>query len=183
MARFDGSANMRVVVLTGPESTGKSWLANDLHSHFGGVLVSEYVRQFIDDEKRDTCFADIPVIARRQLMREDAARQRQPELLILDTNLLSNVLWSRTLFDACPEWLERELLMRHYDQYLLLSPEGAPWIADGQRCQPEPGQRHAFYQACKRWLNHHQQPMAEISGSWSHRQAYTRDLVEQLLTG
>lgn len=182
MARVNGNPRMRVVVLTGPESTGKSWLAKDLQRHFGGLLVSEYVREFIDAEKRDTCFADIPVIGSRQLRQEDAARLQQPELLILDTNLLSNMLWSRTLFKACPEWLERELLTRHYDQYLLLSPEGAPWIADGQRCQPEPAQRHAFYLACRSWLNYHQQPMAEISGSWSHRQAYTRDLVEQLLT-
>ncbi|WP_150304116.1 AAA family ATPase [Pseudomonas saliphila] len=173
---------MRVVVLTGPESTGKSWLAKDLQRHFGGLLVSEYVREFIDAEKRDTCFADVPVIARCQLMQEDAARQRQPELLILDTNLLSNVLWSRTLFNDCPEWMEAELLTRQYDQYLLLSPEGVPWVADGQRCQPEPKQRHAFYQACRSWLNYHQQPMTEITGSWSHRQAYTRDLVAQLLT-
>ena len=183
MARLNGSPSMRVIVLTGPESTGKSWLANDLHSQFGGLLVSEYVRQFIDDEKRETCFADIPVITRRQLMQEDAARQREPELLILDTNLLSNMLWSRTLFNDCPEWLERELLTRRYDQYLLLSPEGVPWVADGQRCQPEPAQRHAFYQACKTWLSCHQQPMTEITGSWSHRQAQTRELVEQLLAG
>ncbi|MEH6388309.1 MULTISPECIES: AAA family ATPase [Pseudomonas] len=172
---------MRVVVLAGPESTGKSWLANDLHRRFGGLLIGEYVREFIDTEKRDTCYADVPVIACRQLVQEDAARQRQPELLILDTNLLSNLLWSKTLFNECPEWLEARLLERRYDQYLLLSPEGVPWTADGQRCQPELAQRHAFYRDCRDWLRHHQQPLVEVSGSWTDRQERTRKLVAQLL--
>lgn len=35
---------MKVVVLTGPESTGKSWLADRLRRRFGGLLVDEYVR-------------------------------------------------------------------------------------------------------------------------------------------
>ncbi|QJD60795.1 AAA family ATPase [Pseudomonas sp. gcc21] len=173
---------MRVVVLSGPESTGKSWLANDLHRRFGGLLVGEYVRQFIDNEKRDTCYADVAVIARRQLIQEDAARQQRPELLILDTNLLSNMLWSRTLFSDCPAWLEKELLARHYDQYLLLSPDGVPWTADGQRCQPEAGHRRAFYQDCKDWLSHHQQPVVEVGGSWTARQERCRKVVTELLS-
>ena len=39
---------MKVVVLCGPESSGKSWLSGEIQAHFGGVVVSEYVRHFID---------------------------------------------------------------------------------------------------------------------------------------
>ena len=69
---------MRVLVLTGPESTGKSWLAERLLRTFGGVLVGEYVRDYIEQTQRDTTFADIPAIARGQLAREDAARTQAP---------------------------------------------------------------------------------------------------------
>ncbi|MDH1063517.1 AAA family ATPase, partial [Pseudomonas sp. GD03985] len=96
---------MKVVVLTGPESSGKSFLAQRLQQRFGGLVVGEYVRHFIERERRDTCLADIPAIARGQLGWEDAARAREPALLILDTHLLSNILWSRTLFGDCPAWL------------------------------------------------------------------------------
>ena len=83
---------MKVVVLAGPESSGKSWLAAELQAHFGGVMVGEYVRYFIDQHQRDTTLADIPAIARGQLAWEDAARAQQPKLLILDTHLLTNKL-------------------------------------------------------------------------------------------
>jgi len=172
---------MKVLVLTGPESTGKSWLAARLHRRFGGLLVGEYVRDFIDREQRDTCLADIPAIARGQLAREDAARSQAPELLILDTHLLSNILWSRTLFGTCPAWLEDELLQRQYHQHLLLSPEGIDWHDDGQRCQPSLAERLKFYQDCRDWLISRNQPFVEVGGSWAEREQQAMVITQAIL--
>lgn len=172
---------MKVVVLTGPESSGKSWLAAGLQQRFGGVRVDEYVRRFIELNPRDTCLADIPEIARGQLQWEDEARAQRPELLILDTHLLSNMLWSQTLFGACPAWLEQELLARHYDLHLLLSPEQVDWTDDGQRCQPELAERQAFYQATRQWLEDHQQTVQVIVGNWAERRAKAFAAVARLL--
>jgi nicotinamide riboside kinase len=173
---------MKVVVLTGPESSGKSWLAAGLQQRFGGLRVDEYVRRFIELNPRDTCLADIPEIARGQLQWEDQARVQQPALLILDTHLLSNMLWSQTLFGDCPVWLESELLARHYDLHLLLSPEQIDWTDDGQRCQPELDERLAFYQATQNWLENHHQRFQVIEGNWAERQTQAFAAVEQLLT-
>ncbi|MCF7544697.1 AAA family ATPase [Pseudomonas petrae] len=172
---------MKVLVLTGPESSGKSWLAEEIQRHFGGVRVGEYVRQFIDEVQRDTCYADIDVIAREQLAREDAARSLKPALLILDTHLLSNILWSRTLFNDCPAWLETALAERQYDLHLLLSPEGVEWIGDGQRCQPALGERQAFFEASRQWLVAHGQPFEVMGGSWSYRSERALQQVAQLI--
>ncbi|SEN22893.1 Nicotinamide riboside kinase [Pseudomonas sp. ok272] len=172
---------MKVLVLTGPESSGKSWLSAELHAHFGGLLVGEYVRHFIDQTGIDTCLADIPQIARGQLAWEDAARADQPPLLILDTHLLSNMLWSRTLFGDCPPWLEQALLARHYDLHLLLSPQAVDWTDDGQRCQPDLSQRQAFFDATQHWLVQHRERFQLIEGDWAQRRRQAFAAVELLL--
>ena len=172
---------MKVLVLTGPESTGKSWLANAVQQRFGGVIVGEYVRHFIDSQQRDTCYGDISPIARGQLAWEDAARAEKPHLLILDTHLLSNLLWSRVLFGDCPSWIEDALLQRRYDLHLLLDPRGVEWVDDGQRCQPDLSARMDFHQACAQWLERHQQAVVEISGNWSERHDHALALIDSWL--
>ncbi|MBA1190448.1 AAA family ATPase [Pseudomonas entomophila] len=172
---------MKVLVLCGPESSGKSWLGGELQAHFGGCLVGEYVRHFIDLHRRDTCLADIPAIAHGQLAWEDEARRQAPELLILDTHLLSNLLWSRTLFGDCPAWLEQALLARHYDLHLLLDPRGVEWVSDGQRCQPELAHRYVFFEQSRQWLLAHHQPVQVLEGTWAQRRAAAFEAVERLL--
>lgn len=172
---------MKVLVLTGPESSGKSWLAAEIQARFGGIVVGEYVRHFIENEQRDTCYADIPAIARGQLAWEDAARAQRPALLILDTHLLSNILWSRCLFNDCPPWLEEELLARRYDLHLLLDPRDVSWVADGQRCQPLLAERLAFHRACQRWLTDHEQPVHALAGNWTQRRLAALNQVQTLL--
>lgn len=177
------SAPMKVVVLAGPESSGKSGLSAELQAHFGGLVVGEYVRYFIECNPRDTCLADIPAIARGQLEWEDAARALAPKLLILDTHLLSNLLWSRTLFGECPAWIEQALQARHYDLHLLLRPEGVGWTDDGQRCQPELSERQAFFVASLDWLTRHGQTVSVIDGDWPARREQAFAAVAQLLDG
>ncbi|WP_252089487.1 AAA family ATPase [Pseudomonas sp. MWU13-3659] len=174
---------MKVLVLCGPESSGKSWLSGEIQAHFGGELVGEYVRHFIDEQGRDTCYADIPAIARGQLAWEDNARAHQPELLILDTHLLSNLLWSRALFGDCPAWIEQALLERRYDLHLLLDPMGVDWVGDGQRCQPGLSQRQTFFDDSLDWLQRHQQPLQVVGGDWPSRSAAALSAVQRLLDG
>lgn len=172
---------MKVLVLTGPESSGKSWLAGEIQAKFGGLIVGEYVRYFIEQNPRATCYADIPTIATGQLAWEDQARAQRPNLLILDTHLLSNQLWSQTLFGACPPWLEQQLLSRQYDLHLLLSPMDVPWVDDGQRCQPQLQQRQQFYQDCRDWLVLHQQKYLELQGDWQQRRTQVLNLTAEWL--
>ena len=175
--------SVKVLVLTGPESSGKSWLAGEIQAEFGGLIVGEYVRHFIQQEQRDTCYADIPAIARGQLNWEDVARASRPPLLILDTHLLSNMLWSQALFADCPAWLEEQLLARSYHLHLLLSPADVPWVDDGQRCQPQLTERQQFYRDCRDWLEQHQQRYLELHGDWPQRRQQALKAIEHWRAG
>lgn len=172
---------MKVLVLTGPESSGKSWLSGEIHANFGGILVEEYVRHFIERNARETCYDDIASIAHGQLAWEDEARAKRPPLLILDTHLLSNILWSRALFGDCPDWLELALMARRYDLHLLLSPETVQWHDDGQRCQPQLADRQAFFHDSRHWLDLHQQPYQVVQGDWQQRKDAAFTAVNNLL--
>lgn len=172
---------MNIIVLCGPESSGKSWLAAALAERFGAVVVSEYVRQFIEEHQRDTGYADIDTIARGQLAAEDAARALSPALLVLDTHLLSNILWSKELFGDCPAWIEPALLARHYDLHLLLSPAEVPWVADGQRCQPDLAERAVFFARSEQWLRKHRQAYQVIGGDWATRREQVFRAVQRLI--
>lgn len=172
---------MIIVVLTGPESAGKSSLTQALAEHFNAPLVSEYVREFIQQEQRDTCYADVSEIAKQQLNRELAARAKCPPLLLLDTHLLSNKLWSEALFADCPDWIETALQEQQYDLIGLLSPDGLPWQADGQRCQPDLSGRMQFHKKLANWLDAHQQPVLHLNGSWQTRYNQLETAISKLL--
>lgn len=162
---------MNVIVLTGPESSGKSHLASQLQRTHGGVLCGEYVRTFIDQHQRDTTLADVTAIAQGQLGLEDQARAGGPTWVWLDTHLLSNIVWSQVLFGSSPAWLEDALRARHYDLHLLLSPDDVPWAYDPQRCQPDINERRKFFEACRAWLEANQQVYVVLTGDWTTRQA------------
>ena len=172
---------MKVVLVIGPESAGKSSLCQALSKRFNAPVVSEYVREFIEQQQRDTCYADISNIAKQQLHNELSARAQCPPLLLLDTNLLSNKLWSETLFNHCPAWIEAALLEQRYDLIALLSPAGIAWQADPHRCQPELAQRQQFHQQLADWLSGHQQPVLHLNGCWQSRYQALESAIETLL--
>ena len=172
---------MKVIVLTGPESAGKSSLCSALATRFNAPVVHEYVREYIEQQQRDTCYADVDPIAREQWRREQAARALQPPLLLLDTHLLSNLQWSLTLFGQSPPWLEQKLAAQRYDAVFLLSPDGLPWQADGMRCQPDLADRQTFHADLEHWLVQHRQPLVSLNGNWEARYQQLEQAIAGIL--
>jgi NadR type nicotinamide-nucleotide adenylyltransferase len=122
---------MKKVVLTGSESSGKTDLAQALGAHFDVPVSTEFVREFAA-RQGSISFADHGTVARGQMASEDAAIVRASDLVILDTDLVSTVVYCEHYFGRSPDWIAEEARKRAGDLYLLMQPD-IPWVADGIR--------------------------------------------------
>lgn len=125
----------RVVVVTGPESCGKSTLAHDLAADRGGIWVAEVARDYLTGAP-STGYTpqDLLHIAQRQYAAETCAHPADG-LTILDTDALVLELWWRERFGAPPptflDLLDRWLAQR--PRYYLLCQPDLPWERDPLR--------------------------------------------------
>ena len=120
------------IVLIGSESTGKTELAHRLGKHFDAPVSEEFVRGYAARRDQPLGFSDHGPIAKGQIAAEDDAIARARHLVILDTDLVSTVVYCEHYFGRAPEWIETEARVRTGQLYLLLEPD-IPWQPDGIR--------------------------------------------------
>ncbi len=155
------------IVVTGSECTGKTTLAAALAAHYDTVWVPEYVRQFVEEKQGPPQFTDVECIARGQINLEHRLATRASRLLVLDTDLLSTVVYSRHYFDDCPLWIEEELRQRVGDLYLLAGID-VPWVADGQQ-RDRGDRREEMHGLFRHALQDFEFPFVEIWGGEAER--------------
>lgn len=137
---------IRKIVLTGSESSGKSALAEELGARFDAPVSGEFVRRYAAAHPA-LDFKDHGPIARGQMELEDQAIARARDLVILDTDLVSTVVYCEHYFGRCPPWIVQEAVARAGDLYLLLRPD-IPWVPDGVRDRGDRrDEMHALFRA------------------------------------
>ncbi len=169
---------MLKVAITGPESTGKSTLSEQLSLHYNTVWVPEFARGYIGDLNRPYTLKDIEAIARGQWELEQEAMQQADTILFADTDMLVLKIWSEHAFGNCPEWIAEKLKQQDYNLCLLMGVD-LPWEPDPQR--EHPAMRQFFYDWYKRELETLQVPFIEITGQQQHRFNLARKHVDELL--
>jgi NadR type nicotinamide-nucleotide adenylyltransferase len=127
---------MLKIVLTGPESTGKTTLAQQLAGHFGTVWVPEFARSFLDGLGRPYGQNDLLEMAQGQVAQEDNFLKKANGLLILDTSLEVLKIWSEFRYGHCHPWILEQWQKRRHDLYLLCRPD-VPWVFDPLRENPD----------------------------------------------
>lgn len=123
------------VVLTGPECTGKTTIAEALAGRFGAPWVPEAARRFAERAGEPLSAATVEPIARLWIASADEALAPAPPLCIFDTDLISTVVYARHYYGHCPAWIAEEAHTRKAELYLLGAPD-LPWRADGVRDRP-----------------------------------------------
>lgn len=171
------------VVLIGPESTGKTWLAGELGALYGVPWSREFAREYVERHGAQLGYADVDPIGRGQKALEDAALGRATAeaapLVVLDTDLVSTAVYSRHYYGDCPAWIEQEAARRLADLYLLHHVD-VPWVAEGhQREQPE--RRAELFERFRATLSAAGARAAPIRGAWDERRRRAVLAIDALL--
>jgi nicotinamide riboside kinase len=121
---------MHKIIVTGPESSGKTTLCKALSAHFKIPFIEEYAREFLDELGRDYKKDDLLEIAKGQLKSEQNTK-------LLDTDLITIKIWSEYKYGICDKWIIEQIERQKSENrfYLLCTPD-IPWEADPLRENP-----------------------------------------------
>ncbi len=174
------------IAITGPESSGKSALAEALAHRWRTAWVPEFARAYLPARPDPAAYtlADLEAIARGQLTGEArlAATLAPGAPLFCDTDLLVVLIWAEVRFGQCPPWLRTAALdPRAYRLRLLLHPD-LPWEPDPLREAPDPAVRAELFERYRATLLAARLPFTEISGVGAARyEAAERAVGKKLL--
>lgn len=128
--------NLIKIAITGPESTGKSFISQQLADHYNTVWVPEFARVYLLQIERPYCYGDILEIARGQKKSEEAFEPIANWLLFSDTEILVTKIWCEVKYGKCHPWIDEQLKIQNYALYLLMDID-LPWTYDTLRENPD----------------------------------------------
>ncbi|MFP4058954.1 MAG: AAA family ATPase [Bacteroidota bacterium] len=120
------------IVLTGPESTGKTSLAQYLSEYYGGIYIPEFARSYIGQLQRAYTFEDVNHISRIQEMQVKETLAMNEKIFFIDTYLIISKIWFEVVFHCCPVWIDKAIRKSKIDLFLLCNTD-IPWYPDAVR--------------------------------------------------
>ncbi|MEM7100784.1 MAG: ATP-binding protein [Pseudomonadota bacterium] len=117
---------MKRLVLTGPESTGKTSLVRELAIALNAPVVSEFARDYLD-QRPSYLPHDLHLIAQGQYASEQAVKTEHPtaKICVIDTDIQVIRIWWRFRYGPLPAWLQEMSKVQHSQSrhYLICRPD------------------------------------------------------------
>ncbi len=145
---------LKRIVVTGPESTGKTTLTEALALNLDAALIPEYARHYVEELQRPYTYRDLENIARYQIQQEKKmAESSTKSILLMDTWLIVTKVWFEVVYGSSPDWVEEYIGSSQIDFFLVCSPD-LPWIGDPVRENGGEMRNNLFVRYCEE-IEHH----------------------------
>lgn len=179
---------MKRLCLLGPESVGKTVLAEKLAAHFKSDLMPEYGRTYDVFHKQgedggakgqDWTEEDLVALARTHIAMRDAMSEEAGPILIEDTDIIQTAIWAEFLLGEKSETLESMLRTAELaDYYLVLSPD-VKWFDDGVRYAGDEKVRQWFFDEAVTRLETLGAHFDIVRGDWDSRAEFALAKAKQ----
>jgi HTH-type transcriptional repressor of NAD biosynthesis genes len=166
---------VRKICFYGPESTGKSVMAQHLAEVYQTEFVPEVAREIVSSN--DFTIDDIIKIGHAQTERVLQKSNTANRILFCDTDLITTQIYCRHYLGEVPPILLELEKQITYDQYFLFDID-VPWVADGMR---DLGDRRAeLFNVFKSELEKRNINYKLVTGSYRQREEYIRSEIDRL---
>ncbi|MFT4595328.1 MAG: nicotinamide riboside kinase [Bacteroidia bacterium] len=125
----------QIFACVGPESTGKTTLCHQLANHFGGYIVPEFAREFLNQTKGKYEKSDLLTIAKGQFELERDVASNSKDLVFSDTDVLVVKVWHEFKYQELSPEIDEVLNNQSPRKYLLAYPD-LDWKPDPLRENP-----------------------------------------------
>ena len=170
---------MKKIVITGPESTGKTTLGTQLSEYFQIPLVKEYAVEYLINTNGKYSYRDLLKIAKGQIEMENRMIDKTgSNIIISDTDLITIKIWSKVKFGKVSRWIMNTIRNRHYDHYLLCYPD-IPWEYDPFRENPD--DRDWLFELYEKELKKYGKKYTIIKGNEEIRFNLASEIINDLL--
>ncbi len=161
---------MYSIVLTGPESTGKSTLSKSIAKIYNGIYIPEYAREYAENLNRDYTYEDVEIIAKKQVEQYNDAKEKYKDntFVVFDTFLIITKIWFVFVYKKYPKWIDEALKNCKIDLYVLCKPD-LEWVYDPVRENGSTETRNYLYNLYKEEILKLKTPFIEISGKGEKR--------------
>lgn len=170
------------IVLFGPESTGKSSLAEALADAYHTEWVPEFARAFLQEKynnSAEVCApSDLIPIAKGQIQLENEKTKTAREFLFCDTNVLQTLTYAKTYFKNFEDPLLEQCVEEHQYAHYFLTYIDTPWVPDDLR--DKPNERNKMFAIFEETLIQRKIPYTILKGSLKKRIKTAKSILKTL---
>jgi nicotinamide riboside kinase len=143
---------IKTIVISGPESSGKTWLSNKLAKYYNEPIIKEYSREFLTKTKGLYKQEDLIEIAKGQYNNKLDTLKFANNFAIEDTGIIDIQVWSLVKYQNCDSPI-LELFTKEKNTFHLLCAPNIPYEIDSLRENPSAKKREFIFQTFYSLLN------------------------------